>query len=95
MEQKKFCPRPGRRLLTAEQEAFFIENQYGLARAEIAQLMNETFGLQLTVIQIKEQRKRLKLTGGPAKLYFCRTKTSAGQFKKDGYRITTYLLALR
>lgn len=70
------------KFFTKEQEDFFIANQYGLMREELAQLMNKTFGLQLTVGQVKHQRRRLGLTGGPQKLYSRRYKPNSGQFTK-------------
>lgn len=80
---KIFAPRPGRRIFTAEQEEFFKANQHGLLLKEIAQLMNDTFGLQLSAQQMKDQRRRLKLTAGPAKLYMKRAKKNSGQFGEN------------
>lgn len=72
-----------KKILTDEQEAFFAANQYGLLREELANLMNETFGLQLTINQVKELRHRMNLTAGPAELYAKRIKKNSGRFTKN------------
>jgi len=67
-----------RRLLTDEQEEFFIHNQKGLMRQAAADLMNETFGLNLTALQVKELRRRLHPEVGKTIL----TYKNPTQFKK-------------
>ena len=53
------------RLLTDEQFAFFVEHNPGRSAAEMAQLMNDTFGLQLTESQVHAFKKNHKLRSGP------------------------------
>lgn len=52
------------RLLTDEQLAFFVEHNPGRSAAEMAQLMNDTFGLQLTESQVHAFKKNHKLRSG-------------------------------
>jgi len=52
------------KLLNKEQHDYFIENQQGKTAQEIANEMNEKFGLSLTVQQVKSYRSNNNLTSG-------------------------------
>lgn len=52
------------KLLNKEQHDYFTENQQGKTAQEIANEMNEKFGLSLTVQQVKSYRSNNNLTSG-------------------------------
>lgn len=52
------------RLLTDEQHEFFVRHNAGTPQKDIAELMNKTFGLQLTARQINTYRKNHHLSSG-------------------------------
>lgn len=43
-------------LLTPEQHTFFLEHQKGRTRQELADMLNDRFGLKLTAAQIHNYR---------------------------------------
>jgi phage protein len=90
------------KLLNKEQHDYFIENQQGKTAQEIANEMNEIFGLSLTVQQVKSYRSNNNLTSGltgrfeKGRILFNKGKKfpnrprNSGQFKK-GNKPPNYL----
>lgn len=52
------------RLLTEEQHKFLLKNYKGIGNLELATLMNETFGLELTALQINGYKANRGLDSG-------------------------------
>lgn len=70
------------RSLTPEQETFFCENIPGRLNQELAELLNEKYGLSWTSLQVKNYKRNHKLGSSGIPGWFAKGSTPANKGKK-------------